>query len=103
MYRTILESILGLKIKGDKMEINPCLPKEWSEFSIIYTYKKTKYNIHVSNSPGAFSDFPSTRLVKDTYQTIVKTKKIKVDGVILSGQTINMIDDNKVHEVEVVI
>jgi len=103
MYRTILESILGLKIKGDKLEIKPCLPKEWPEFSIMYTYKNTKYNIRVVNNPGAFSDFPSTRLGINNLGSKEETKKIKVDGILLSGQIVNMIDDNKVHEVEVIL
>lgn len=93
MYRTILESILGLKIKGDKMEIDPCIPKTWTDFTAIYTYKNTKYNIHVMNNSNAYAAFPSAKLEA--------SKKIIVDGVALSGHTIHMIDNNITHTVEV--
>jgi cyclic beta-1,2-glucan synthetase len=94
MYRTILESLLGLKIMGDKMEINPCIPKEWTNFSIIYTYKNTKYNIQVLNSAGARLGLSAK---------IESNKLIKLDGMTLSGNIINLLDDNKVHEVEVML
>jgi len=93
MYRTILENVLGIKVKADKMEIDPCIPKVWTDYSLVYTYKNTKYNIHVMNKSNAFANFPSAK--------IEVNKNIKVDGVMLSGLTINLIDDNQVHEVEV--
>ena len=38
MYRAVLETILGLKIKNRTMTLNPRIPKEWNEFTL--TYKK---------------------------------------------------------------
>jgi cellobiose phosphorylase len=93
MYRTILESLLGLKVRGDKMEIDPCIPKNWTDFSLIYTYKNTKYNIQVLNNSNSFANFPSTKLEM--------FKQIKVDGTNIVGEVINLIDDGKTHEVEV--
>ncbi len=82
MYRTILEYILGLKIRGNKLEINPCIPKEWQEFSVIYTYKNTKYNIQVKNTSGLDS-------------------QIIYDGLVLSDKVIYLIDDQKDHKIEI--
>ena len=95
MYCTILESLLGLKVRGDKMEINPCIPKTWTDFSIIYTYKNTKYNIQVLNNSNSFANFPSSRLEM--------FKHIKIDGVNIVGEIINLVDDNQEHKVEVVL
>ncbi|NFA92646.1 hypothetical protein EXM35_18640, partial [Clostridium botulinum] len=37
MYRTGIEGILGLKLKGkDGFYVDPCIPKDWSEYEIIY-------------------------------------------------------------------
>jgi len=47
MYRTIFENILGFKITGDKLEIKPCIPKDWPVFEVVYLYKTTKYIITV--------------------------------------------------------
>ena len=93
MYRTILENMLGFKLKADKLEINPCIPKDWTDFSISYMYKNTQYDIHVLNHSNAFANFPSAK------NEIVK--KITVDGAELPGQVINLIDDGKAHKVEV--
>ena len=93
MYRTILESLLGLKVKGDTMEINPCLPKTWTDYSVIYTYKNTKYNIHVMNNSNAFATFPSAKLEM--------FKHITVDGIPLATHIIDLVDDQKEHRVEV--
>jgi cellobiose phosphorylase len=95
MYRTILESLLGLKIRGDKMEIHPCIPKTWTDFSLVYTYKNTRYNIKVLNNSNSFANFPSTKLEM--------FKQIKVDGVNIVGEVINLVDDGKEHEVEVIL
>jgi len=93
MYRTILESLLGLKVRGDEMEIDPCIPKTWTDFSLIYTYKNTKYNIQVLNNSNSFANFPSTKLEM--------FKQIKIDGVNIVGDIINLVDDGGIHEVEV--
>jgi cyclic beta-1,2-glucan synthetase len=93
MYKTILENILGLKIKADKMEINPCIPKTWTDFSLIYSHKKTKYNIQVLNSSNSFANFPSKKNEV--------TKKIKVDGIVLSHHIIHLLDDGGEHKIEV--
>jgi cellobiose phosphorylase len=85
MYRLILENMLGLKIKANKLEINPCIPKDWSGFSVRYTYFGTKYDIRIINNQTS----PESN------------KKIKVDEVALSGHIINLIDDGKTHEIEV--
>ena len=37
-YKIGLENILGFKIQKNKLTINPCIPKEWKEYSIKYRY-----------------------------------------------------------------
>ncbi len=44
MYRVGLEDILGFRVEKDRLFINPCIPKDWEEYSIRYTYK-TPYTI----------------------------------------------------------
>jgi len=48
MYRTGIEAILGLKLKGGKgFTIEPCVPKEWSHYEIVYKKDKFEYVIEV--------------------------------------------------------
>ena len=51
-YKAGIEYILGLKIQGDKLQINPCIPKDWKEFKLKYEYKNTIYDITVQNPEG---------------------------------------------------
>jgi cyclic beta-1,2-glucan synthetase len=49
MYRVGLESILGLKRRGQVFAIDPCIPSTWSEFDISLRVGSTRYEIHVEN------------------------------------------------------
>lgn len=48
-YKAGIEYILGLKIKNGYLSIEPCIPKDWKEYSIIYKWKNSVYNISVKN------------------------------------------------------
>ena len=37
MYRAGLESILGFQLSGDRLRIDPCVPRGWREFEITYS------------------------------------------------------------------
>ena len=47
MYRLALESLLGLKLEGDKLRLAPCLPAKWPGFKLRYRYRDTVYHINV--------------------------------------------------------
>ena len=49
-YKAGIEYILGLKIKNGYLSIEPCIPKDWKEYSIRYKWKNSVYNISVKNS-----------------------------------------------------
>ena len=49
MYRTALEGILGFEVHGERLRINPCIPRSWPGFSISYRHRSTMYEIKVDN------------------------------------------------------
>ena len=51
-YVAGIEYILGMKIFNNTISFNPCIPKDWKEYSIKYKYKNSMYNIHVYNPNG---------------------------------------------------
>jgi cyclic beta-1,2-glucan synthetase len=51
-YRAGLEWLLGLNICGDKIYFNPCIPKEWSNYSLTYQHDDTHYKITIKNPNG---------------------------------------------------
>lgn len=80
MYRVGLENILGFKVEKDKLFINPCIPDDWEEYSIRYTYKDTVYNIEVKNIE----------------KMNMGTNKMIIDGIVV-GEYVKLVDDGKEH------
>ena len=87
MYRLIVESLLGLKLEGDKLHIAPCLPAEWSEFKLTYRYRTTEYRITVKRF--------------ETDDESSAATSVSVDGAVQDTAYILLIDDSGPHEVEV--
>jgi cyclic beta-1,2-glucan synthetase len=52
MYRTAVEGILGVNLRGRILSINPCIPRTWSGFEITYRYGSSRYRISVENPRG---------------------------------------------------
>ena len=46
-YKVGTEEILGLKKRGNKLYVEPCVPEEWDGFEVEYRFKKTVYHIRV--------------------------------------------------------
>jgi cellobiose phosphorylase len=87
MYKAGLENILGFSKKGDKLVIDPCIPKKWTEYSIKYNYLQTTYDIKVRN-PGSLSK---------------GVANISIDGEIMNGNVISLLNDEKTHCVEILM
>ncbi|MFI5330470.1 MAG: GH36-type glycosyl hydrolase domain-containing protein, partial [Desulfobaccales bacterium] len=86
MYRLIVESLLGLRLEVDKLRFTPCLPAEWSGFTMHYRYRETVYHIAVQRLPAG----------KDSMC-------VTLDGVDQPDNTIPLVDDRQEHYVEVSI
>ncbi|MDD5167761.1 MAG: protein ndvB, partial [Syntrophales bacterium] len=52
LYRLILESFLGLRLEGDRLYVEPCLPVDWDGFTVHYRYRETVYHIKVVQGHG---------------------------------------------------
>jgi cyclic beta-1,2-glucan synthetase len=87
MYRAGLESILGFQLRGDKLEIDPCVPRWWREYEITYRHGSTRYHIRVENPHGI-----NRGLVE-----------VELDGRLLQGVEIPLSDDHIPHKVRVVL
>ncbi len=49
IYRVWLEEVLGFKLRGDSLTIDPVIPKVWPGFRLRYHHKSTWYEIVVEN------------------------------------------------------
>ena len=86
-YRAGLESILGFKLRGNKLQIEPCIPSDWKAYEISYLHGKTKYHIQVKNPLGL-----NTGL-----------SVIELDGSLLEVSELELADDEKPHQVTVTL
>jgi len=86
LYRLIVESLLGLKLEGDKLTVTPCLPDDWSTYGLHYRYRDTIYRIVVAQSsdPGVAGH-------------------VKVDGFLQMDGMIILVDDKQEHAVEILV
>jgi len=52
MYRAWIEEVLGLKVRGGKLIIDPVLPSGWDNVNIRYRHEKAVYEITIENPEG---------------------------------------------------
>jgi cyclic beta-1,2-glucan synthetase len=87
LYRLGLETILGLRRRGDVFAIDPCIPTVWSGFSITWKYGRSTYNIRVDNPEHRGRGVSEALL----------------DGRAVDPLAIPLVDDGAVHDVRVVL
>ena len=87
MYRAALEYILGFKLQGDLLRIDPCIPRGWREFEITYRRGNTTYRIDVQNPHSLCRGVASITLDEIAQRD---------DAILLSNDGLN-------HEVRVVM
>ena len=97
-YVAGIEYILGIKIKNNVLSFNPCIPKEWKEFTCRYKFENSIYNIKVSNPNGKNMGVTKVllngeevvngdELSKEESQGLEERKSIVLDG---SGKIFNV-------------
>ncbi len=73
-YKAGIEYILGLKIQDEFMSIEPCISRDWKEYTIKYKWKNSIYNIIIKNPEGK-----NTGVNKVIVNGIERENKIKLE------------------------
>jgi len=89
MYRAGLDSILGFRLRGEVLVIDPCIPSAWPGFGIMFHYHGATYDIRIENP-----DHVSRGI-----------RRAELDGVVLpDGQArFALVKDAGTHDVRVVL
>ena len=88
MYRAGLESILGFRLRGAQLVIDPCIPRAWPGFELVFRYRSARYDVVVENPQKVSRGVAS----------------VEVDGVALGRDvTIALVDDGHTHRVRIVL
>ena len=89
MYQAGLEAILGFRVRGTTLLIDPCIPRAWPGYEIDFRYHSSTYRIVVENPRGVNRGVGASTL----------------DGSALPGApaVIPLADDGAAHEVRIVL
>jgi cyclic beta-1,2-glucan synthetase len=89
MYRAGVEWILGFRIRGAELHLDPCIPRAWPGYQITFRYHSARYELLVDNPRGANCGIT----------------RIAVDGRELGKDVreIPLLDDGATHRIEVTL
>ena len=85
-YKAGIEYILGLKIENGYLRIDPCIPKDWKEYSMQYKWENSVYTIKVSN--------PNNKNMGVT--------KVLLNGIEVENK-IKLDNSNRIYHIEVMM
>jgi cyclic beta-1,2-glucan synthetase len=87
MYRAGIEWLLGFRLRGASLFVDPCIPRSWTGFSIAFRYHASRYEVRVENPHGV------TRGVS----------RVEIDGVPAEAAHggLPLVDDGATHQVHV--
>jgi cyclic beta-1,2-glucan glucanotransferase len=89
MYRAGLEWLLGFRLRGAVLHLDPCIPRGWRRFDITFRYHASRYEIAVENPSGVTRGIAS----------------IEVDGIRRDAAEgrVPLTSDGATHRVRVVL
>jgi cellobiose phosphorylase len=87
MYRIWLEEILGIKLRGDKLYVDPVIHSSWESFRVKLKWQSSTYEILVQNPKGATNGVIS----------------VVHDGEAVDASGIRLIGDGQIHQVVVTL
>lgn len=83
----LLDYMIGARAEFAGLKIDPCIPSEWEECSVVRNYRGSIYNIKIKN-PGKVQK---------------KNVQLTLDGKNIEGNVIPAFNDGKIHDVEATI
>ena len=57
MYQVCIEDVLGLKVRGNLMEINPVIPESWPRLNLKFRNGETIYKYPFQSATGESKGF----------------------------------------------
>ncbi len=89
MYQAGVEWILGFRLRGTTLRVDPCIPRAWPGFEIDFRYHRARYEIVVENPHGVSRGVASIEL--DGHEL--------ADGAV----SIPLADDGATHHVRIIL
>jgi cyclic beta-1,2-glucan synthetase len=89
MYRTAVEYMLGIRLEGESLVIDPVIPTSWPQFEATFRHHDTVYEILVENPQ---------RLSGGVSQITLDEKPLGPEKTVVP-----LVSDGKVHQVRVML
>ncbi len=86
-FVAISQAILGVKPNYDGLQIDPCIPSEWDEYTVSRVFRGITYVIKVTNPKHVQKGVSS----------------ITVDGAAIAGNTLPLFASGTSHDVQVIL
>ena len=90
MYRAGLEGILGFRVRGTSLYLNPCIPEKWPHFEIVFKHRSSRYEIMIDNPLGRCCGVARAELDGETLPSSLQTR-------------ISLIDDGRIHHIRLIL
>ncbi len=87
MYRAGLEWILGFRLRGTTLHLDPCIPRAWRGYKISFRYHSARYQLSVQNPHGVTSGI----------------SRVTLDGKPCPLAAIPLASDGQTHTIDVVL
>jgi cellobiose phosphorylase len=92
LYRAGLEAVLGFQLQGDKLWIDPCIPRDWPGFQLSYQHRGKKhvsrYEITVANAGKVCRG----------------VARVELDGQTLAADAaVELLDDGQTHQLHIAL
>ena len=87
LYRAGLDSILGLRRRGDTFMIDPCVPSSWTAYTIKWRHGSSRYQIEVANPERVWTG----------------VVRAELDGAAVNHRSIPLVDDGATHTVQITL
>jgi cellobiose phosphorylase len=85
MYRLILESVLGMRLRAGTLSFLPCLPSDWNTFTLSYRHGRSTYTVTAQRGDGEGDG----------------AARVTLDGVIQEDGIITLEDDGQHRQVHI--
>jgi cyclic beta-1,2-glucan synthetase len=87
MYRAAVEWILGFRLRGTHLHLDPCIPRSWPGFTVTFRYHSARYRLVVENPHGSSRG----------------ARSVELDGEAVATREIPLADDGAEHQIRVVL
>ena len=115
MYRAGIEWILGFRLRGDTLRLDPCIPRDWPQYRMTFRYHSARYEIDVESPGGGMRGVVRAEVdgrvaerqhhgaAAGERETSDPATGERVPRVDAQGAWIPLADDGRMHHIRIVL